>query len=165
MLCPYCGGSQSRVIDSRPAGEGNRRRRECEGCGRRFSTFEAALAPEVRVLKADGRTEAFEPGKLRRVIRRVARDRPLSAPVAARLVGAIEGELLDAEISTVKSLDLAGRLYSFLSEIDTVAAERFAADYRDEDRELRFVAPGSSGDGADQLDLFPGSVRLDRPDA
>src|SRR5258706_13180332 len=77
MKCPYCGASANRVIDSRDAGDAIRRRRECEACSERFTTYERADAVRMHVVKRDGRREAFDREKLLRGLQRAAAKRPI----------------------------------------------------------------------------------------
>lgn len=153
VLCPYCGGD-SQVVDSRSATDGVRRRRVCGGCKRRFTTYERAGSPTVKVLKRAGGSEAFSPDKLARVLRRVGRDRPgLTDAAAARLARALEAELLDERVKQIRSGDLVQRLLALLRPVDAIAADRLAANYLDEAGVLRTDREPAAAD-AGQLGLF-----------
>lgn len=161
MRCPYCEGS-SKVIDSRPMAEGIRRRRECTDCGRRFTTHERTAPVEIRVGKRGGRgTEPFEAAKIVRVLSRLVHDRRgITSGDLARFARGIEARLLDTGRTTVSSAEIAALLLERLPALDPVAADRFAADYRDESGEIVLDLPeeaeGRKGDGEDQMGLFRG---------
>ena len=92
MKCIYCNGTESRVVDSRPTDDGNaiRRRRECETCGRRFTTYEKVEAVPLLVIKKDGSRESFDSEKIRRSIIKSCEKRSVSMPEIDRLVREIE---------------------------------------------------------------------------
>lgn len=156
MNCPYCDGS-SKVVDSRPIPDGTRRRRQCDACGRRFTTHERLAPAEIRVIKRPGRApEPFDADKIARALLRVAGgDRPGEAAVFA-LARRIEAELVDEGATTVRAAELARRVLEHLHEIDRLAATRFAADYTDLDGRLDFERRGEAGEGEEdeQLGLF-----------
>lgn len=133
MRCRFCQGTDSRVIDSRPSDDGSaiRRRRECNKCGRRFTTFERIEEVPVMVVKRDGRRELFEPDKIRIGIRKACEKRPIPAETQNRLVEEITKEVnnsLEAEIST----DQLGELVmQKLKQTDEVAYVRFASVYKE----------------------------------
>jgi transcriptional repressor NrdR len=106
-------------------------------CERRFTTYERIAPPEVKVLKRDGTTQAFDREKLDRVLRKIARGRPVGRKAADDLVRGLELELASSEEPTIKSSDLARRVLAKLSELDPVCAQRFAASYLDEDGVIR----------------------------
>ena len=137
MQCPYCGGD-SRVLDSRASADSIRRRRECQECERRFTTYEV-FRLELRVTKRDGTSAPFERDKLLAAIDRVAWDRPVSAKARQDLVRGMEAELADSGVQVVSSATLAERLYARLRELDLVAGARFGANYQLDDGTLRFV--------------------------
>lgn len=133
MKCRYCGTTDSRVIDSRPNEDGSviRRRRECTGCGRRFTTFERMEENLIMVVKRDGRREPFEREKVAVGIRKACEKRPIPADVQNRLVDEICREInnsLDSEISTQAVGELVMRK---LRTVDDVAYVRFASVYRE----------------------------------
>lgn len=143
MECPFCGGD-SHVLDSRGGAREVRRRRACLGCGRRFTTYERLAAPELRVLKREGATEAFDRDKLLRVVLRVIRGRGIAEKSADNLVRGLEAELSDLGSHTVASGDLADRLLGRLRALDAVAASRFAANYLASDGTIRTAHAGPS---------------------
>ena len=160
MDCPYC-GSGTRVIDSRPISDGIRRRRECSAEKHRFTTHERLAPVELRVIKADGVGERFEPAKLERVVRRVAGPEPLSGERVRRLVQRVGLKAEDLYGSTVRSYDLAMLLLDELRPTHPLAYHRFLANYTDARGEL--LPPGATdGTGAadagavPQLELFEG---------
>ena len=155
MECPYCGGP-SRVVDSRPIPEGIRRRRECQRCGRRFTTHERLAPAELRVVKQPGRPpELFDGAKIARAVLRVARDGRLTEGQARELARRIEAELVDQGRSTVRSAEIAERVLARLTELDRLAATRFAADYTDLEGNLVFQRPGRVQEPEEeQFDLF-----------
>lgn len=158
MNCPYCEGP-SKVVDSRPIPEGIRRRRECEACGRRFTTHERLAPVEIRVLKQPGRPpELFAAEKLARAISRVVRDGRLSEEQVHGVARRIEAELVDAREAKVRSSEIARRVVEILNGLDRVAATRFAADYTDAEGRVTFERPGEVEEGEEeQFDLFLGS--------
>jgi transcriptional repressor NrdR len=153
VYCPYC-GADSQVVDSRSSTEGVRRRRTCNQCKRRFTTYERAGSPTVKVLKRDGSYQPFEPDKIARVLRRVGRDRPALAEAGARrLARALEAQLLDERVKQVRSGELIDRLLALLRPLDLVAHDRLAANYLDETGILRTDRVERAED-AGQLGLF-----------
>jgi transcriptional repressor NrdR len=129
MRCPVCGHTASRVIDSRPVEEGSaiRRRRVCEECQARFTTYERVL-PVRTVRKRDGRLEAFDPDKLRRGVEAALADRPVPAAAIDDLVDSVESALPSGQVQS----DLIGRLVlERLRLLDEVASVRFASVYKE----------------------------------
>src|SRR5215831_7974195 len=108
MKCPFCGHLDDKVIDSRAGGTGDviRRRRECEGCGRRFTTYERVEDVLPTVVKKDGRREPFDRQKLERGIRIACNKRPVAVERIEALVDAIEREVQDAEKREVTASEL-----------------------------------------------------------
>lgn len=132
MRCPFCGCEDSKVIDSRPTDEGERirRRRECNGCGKRFTTYEVIETVPVIVVKKDHSREFFDRSKLFNGMLRACEKRPVSLEQLDKAVDAIEAQLqngLDREVSTVEIGELA---MDKLRELDEVAYVRFASVYR-----------------------------------
>jgi transcriptional repressor NrdR len=143
------------VVDSRTASEGVRRRRVCNECRRRFTTYERLAAPSIKVQKRDGHTEPFSPAKLTRVLERVGQGRPgLGPPDVQRIARAVEAQLVDQGIKTIKSSELLERLLSLLGEVDRLARDRLAANYLDEDGRLQTGAAREVAPRSDQLGLF-----------
>jgi transcriptional repressor NrdR len=141
--CPYCGGD-SRVLDSRGASDAVRRRRQCQTCSRRFTTYERLAPPEIRVLKRDGVSEVFDREKLLRVVARLTKDRPLRAGGAEEVVRRLEADLVDAGVQTIGSGEIAERLLAGLQGLDVLAAARFASNYRQEDGSIHTAPPADT---------------------
>ena len=132
MKCVYCNGTSSRVVDSRPTEEGNaiRRRRECETCGRRFTTYEKVEAVPLLVIKKDGRRELFDAEKIRRSIIKSCEKRSVSMPEIDRLVRSIEMQAYNALDQEITSTAIGEMVMEGLRKIDEVAYVRFASVYR-----------------------------------
>ena len=131
MKCPYCGFSESKVVDSRPADEGSiRRRRECLQCERRFTTYETVESLPMVVIKKDGSRQTFDRSKVLRGIQRSCEKRPVPVADMERMALEIEQELqnkLEREIST----EFVGEMVmDKLKKADEVAYVRFASVYR-----------------------------------
>lgn len=160
MQCPYCDGDSS-VTDSRAIEDGVRRRRLCGQCKRRFTTYERAAPPAVRVIKRSGKAEPFDGDKIRSVLTRVGRGRPaIDAGAIKRIAARIEGELVDERVKSVASATLAERLLAILEDIDRIAYDRLAADYLDDSGQLRVQPRIDRSVDESQLGLF--EVETDR---
>jgi transcriptional repressor NrdR len=136
MRCPFCGHEDSQVKDSRPSEDGAaiRRRRQCEGCAARFTTFERIQLRELTVVKAgDGavRREPFERDKLTRSIAIATRKRPIDPVRIERLVSGIQRQLETAGEAEVSSKRIGELVMDGLQALDPVAYIRFASVYRD----------------------------------
>ena len=133
MRCPRCGCEESKVVDSRPSENNDaiRRRRECTGCGFRFTTYERCEEVPLLVVKRDGHKEPFDRQKLMRglLTATVKRDVPMSELTG--LIDDIESTLRDGGITEVSSVDLGSMVLKRLVSIDKVAYVRFASVYRD----------------------------------
>lgn len=132
MKCPFCGYTESKVIDSRPTDEGEkiRRRRECISCGKRFTTYEIIESVPIIVVKKDKSREAFDRVKLFNGMLRACEKRPVSIGQLEDAVSQIEAELqnsLDREVTSVHIGELA---MDKLKTLDEVAYVRFASVYR-----------------------------------
>lgn len=129
MKCPHCDNKKTRVIDSRAVDEGGsiRRRRLCESCGRRFTTFERRERVEVAVMKSDGRQEAYDRSKLSAGIYMACNKRDIAVDVIESVIDSIEGEIMRRRGSEIKSSDIGGMVMERLREIDEVAYMRFAS--------------------------------------
>jgi transcriptional repressor NrdR len=132
MKCPFCGSFDNRVIDSRlsSGGEVTRRRRECEGCERRYTTYERVEQVLPLVVKRDDRREAFDRMKVLAGLRRACEKRPVSEEQLDRVVDSIERELVDAGDKEVASTTIGEKVMSQLKDLDQVAYVRFASVYR-----------------------------------
>ncbi|HHH30854.1 MAG TPA: transcriptional repressor NrdR [Polyangiaceae bacterium] len=132
MKCPFCGILDNRVIDSRlsQAGEVTRRRRECDGCSRRYTTYERVEQVLPYVIKKDGRREVFDRMKILGGLRRACEKRPISSEVLERLVDRIEREMVETGDKEVSSAQVGERIMERLRDLDQVAYVRFASVYR-----------------------------------
>ncbi|MBB6051281.1 transcriptional regulator NrdR [Armatimonas rosea] len=133
MRCPYCGTlDKDHVLDSRPIREGAaiRRRRECESCLGRFTTFEEVEELRLMVLKNNGAREPFERGKLRRAIELACKKRPVPDAALSQLVDELERALYARAEREVSSQAIGELLMEKLRLLDTVAYVRFASVYR-----------------------------------
>ena len=129
MKCPYC-GKKSKVVDTRSAGEGIRRRRECKSCGQRFTTYERVAPMRLVVVKTDGRREEFDRGKLLAGMRKACAKRPISTEAIEELASGIEGKLYSRGDEEVKSQVIGAMVMEQLRGLDDVAYVRFASVYR-----------------------------------
>ena len=132
MKCPFCGHLEDKVIDSRSAGTGEviRRRRECESCSRRFTTYERVEDVLPTVVKKDGRREPFDRLKLVRGLRTACSKRPVSMERIEAIADAIEREVQEHEKREVTASELGERVMNHLRDLDEVAYVRFASVYR-----------------------------------
>ncbi len=133
MRCPFCGHDASQVKDSRPTDDGAaiRRRRQCEGCAARFTTFERIQLRELTVVKSESRKEPFEREKLLRSIGIAARKRPIDGLAIERLVSGIQRQLETSGEGEVTSKRIGEMVMDGLKGLDSVAYIRFASVYRD----------------------------------
>ena len=129
MKCPYCQGSDTKVIDTREANEGVRRRRECKSCRKRFTTYEHVAPSKPMVVKGDGRREEFDRAKLLAGVRKACAKRPISVEEVERLVNAVESRVLARKKGEVKSRVIGDMVMEKLKELDKVAYIRFASVY------------------------------------
>jgi transcriptional repressor NrdR len=150
MLCPACSATDTRVIDSRPAegGQTIRRRRECEACGHRFTTYER-LEPQLMVRKRDGRLEPFSGPKLAAGLSAALADRPVSGTEVERVVALIEDRLY-AGGPQISSEDIGREVLEHLRQLDEVAYLRFASVYKDFKDAADFSREMAVLDSADQ---------------
>ena len=130
MQCPHCTQSRHRVIDTRDTGETIRRRRQCESCGQRFTTYER-VAASLLVVKADGSREPFDREKLLSGIQVASVKRPVSSEKMEEIVGKIEENINKLGRAELTSKVLGSMVLDHLAEIDAVAYIRFASVYLD----------------------------------
>ncbi len=132
MRCPWCGGEEVRVVDSRPAEQGTaiRRRRECAACGRRFTTFERIEGVGLMVRKRDGTREPWDRAKVLAGIRKAIVNRPVSDAQVEQLVDRIEGRMRRRG-PEVTSQQIGLEVLQHLQRLDQVAYMRFASVYKD----------------------------------
>ncbi len=132
MKCPFCPRNDSKVIDSRVSKDGLiiRRRRECEGCGKRFTTYERVEEPLPAVEKKDGRREAFDRAKIAMGIKKACEKRPVSTETIEAVVDRIERWALEQGEPEIRASAIGGRVMEELHRLDEVAYVRFASVYR-----------------------------------
>ena len=133
MRCPYCGSENSRVVDSRPAEDNNaiRRRRQCDECGKRFTTYEKVETIPLIVIKKDNNREAFDRSKIEAGVLRACYKRPVSAEDIKRTVDEIELEVVNREEKEIPSNLIGEIVMDKLKLLDPVAYVRFASVYRE----------------------------------
>ncbi len=133
MRCPFCAHEDSQVKDSRPTEDGSaiRRRRQCEDCGGRFTTFERAQLRELTVVKSGARREPFDRGKLERSLAIACRKRAVPAERIERLVSSIQRQLETSGDSEIASARIGEMVMDGLRALDPVAYIRFASVYKD----------------------------------
>jgi transcriptional repressor NrdR len=133
MRCPFCGHEDSQVKDSRPTEDNSaiRRRRQCEGCGARFTTFERIQLRELTVLKSEGRREPFEREKLDRSVAIACRKRAIEPGKIEKLVSGIQRQLETLGESEIESAKIGEYVMEGLKGLDTVAYIRFASVYKE----------------------------------
>ncbi len=132
MKCPYCSAPDTKVLDSRNSDEGSviRRRRKCESCQKRFTTFETVELSMPMVIKRDGRREPYNKDKINHGIQKSCEKRPISAVQIERIINNIEKAILDISDKEIHSKDVGNLVMMYLRHLDPVAYVRFAAVYR-----------------------------------
>jgi transcriptional repressor NrdR len=133
MRCPFCGHEDSQVKDSRPTEDSSaiRRRRQCEGCGARFTTFERIQLRELTVVKSEGRRQPFAREKLERSVAVACSKRPIDAVQIEKLVSGIQRQLETLGDSEIESAKIGEFVMAGLKGLDTVAYIRFASVYKE----------------------------------
>ena len=133
MRCPFCSHEASQVKDSRPTEDGAsiRRRRQCEDCGARFTTFERVQLRELTIVKSESRREPFDRSKLERSIAIACRKRPVPQERIERLASSIQRQLETSGDSEMASSRIGGMVMEGLKALDPVAYIRFASVYKD----------------------------------
>ncbi|HEX7784040.1 transcriptional regulator NrdR [Sphingobium phenoxybenzoativorans] len=133
MRCPFCAHEDSQVKDSRPTDDGAaiRRRRQCEACGARFTTFERIQLREMWVVKSEGRREPFERDKLARSIGIACRKRPIDPQRMEKLISGIQRRLETSGDNEVPAQRIGEMVMEGLKGLDSVAYIRFASVYKD----------------------------------
>ena len=132
MKCPFCGFSESKVIDSRPADEGAsiRRRRECLSCGKRFTTYETVESLPMVVVKKDGSRQSFDKRKVLGGMIRACEKRPVPLELLEQKTDEIEQDLQDSMEREVSTEEIGEKVMDRLRSVDQVAYVRFASVYR-----------------------------------
>ena len=158
MRCPFCAHEDSQVKDSRPSEDGAaiRRRRQCEGCGARFTTFERVHIRDLTVVKKDGKREPFDRAKLERAISHSCRKRDIDPAKVDQLISGVQRQMetMGDEVSSVK---IGEAVMAGLKALDHVAYIRFASIYRD------FSDPADFAEFAEKVEreaIPPGQDKL-----
>lgn len=133
MICPYCGSDKLKVIDKRDNNETNttRRRRECETCNKRFTTYERIEKLLMNVIKRDGGVEEFDREKMRRGIYKAVKKRPISDEQISEILDNVEQALLSKGETTVRTIDVGELVLTELTKVDKLGALLFAAVYKE----------------------------------
>ncbi|MCB7304651.1 transcriptional regulator NrdR [Bariatricus massiliensis] len=133
MKCPYCGNDDTRVIDSRPAEDGNsiRRRRSCDTCGKRFTTYEKVETIPLIIIKKDNSREQYDRAKIEGGVLRACYKRQVSAADIQRTIDSIETDIFSREEKEIPSSIIGEIVMERLKELDAVAYVRFASVYRE----------------------------------
>lgn len=133
MKCPYCGSKQNRVIDSRESkgGESIRRRRECEDCQKRFTSYERVEEILYMVVKKDGRRERYDRGKILAGLLKAAEKRPIAITELEMIADEIETQLADRPEKEISTKEVGSYIMESLRRLDKVAFVRFASVYRE----------------------------------
>ncbi len=133
MKCPFCSHENTRVIDSRPADENNsiRRRRVCDECGKRFTTYEKIETIPLIVMKKDDNRESYDRTKIEAGVLRACHKRPVSANQISKLVDEVETEIFSREEKEIPSQMIGELVMDRMKDLDAVAYVRFASVYRE----------------------------------
>ena len=133
MKCPFCSHENTRVIDSRPAEDNNsiRRRRVCDECGKRFTTYEKIETIPLIIIKKDNNREAYDRSKIEAGALRACHKRPVSAQQITTLVDEVENEIFNREEREIPSGTIGELVMNKLKDLDAVAYVRFASVYRE----------------------------------
>ncbi|EGG80972.1 transcriptional repressor NrdR [Lachnospiraceae bacterium 2_1_46FAA] len=133
MKCPYCNHADTRVIDSRPAEDGTsiRRRRSCDECGKRFTTYEKIETIPLIIIKKDNNREQYDRSKIEAGVLRACYKRPVSAEEIQKTIDAVETEIFKREEKEISSTVIGEIVMEKLKELDAVAYVRFASVYRE----------------------------------
>ena len=133
MKCPFCGKENTRVIDSRPADDGSsiRRRRQCDECSKRFTTYEKVEAIPLVVIKKDNNRESYDRSKVEAGVYRSCHKRPISVDQINALVDEVETAVFNMEEKEIPSSTIGQLVMEKLRDLDPVAYVRFASVYRE----------------------------------
>ncbi len=133
MRCPFCGDDNTRVIDSRPADENQaiRRRRQCDECGKRFTTYEKVETIPLIVIKKDKNRETYDRSKIESGVVRSCHKRPVSAEAIESCIDEIENKIFNLEVKEIESKQIGEIVMDQLKDLDQVAYVRFASVYRE----------------------------------
>ena len=133
MKCPFCSHENTRVIDSRPAEDNNsiRRRRVCDECGKRFTTYEKIETIPLIIIKKDNNRETYEREKIEAGVLRACHKRPVSAKQITDMIDEVETEIFNMEEKEIPSQIIGEKVMDELKDIDSVAYVRFSSVYRE----------------------------------
>ena len=133
MRCPFCGDDNTRVIDSRPADENQaiRRRRQCDECGKRFTTYEKIETIPLTVIKKDQSREEYDRAKIQDGVMRACYKRPISVEQIEKVIDDIETEIFNKEEREIPSTEIGEIVMNRLKDLDAVTYVRFASVYRE----------------------------------
>lgn len=133
MKCPFCSSENTRVIDSRPADDNNsiRRRRMCDECGKRFTTYEKVETIPLIVIKKDNNREQYDRAKIEAGVLRACHKRPISANDINKLIDEVETEIFSREEKEIPSDEIGEIVMDRIKDLDDVAYVRFASVYRE----------------------------------
>lgn len=133
MKCPFCGHENTRVIDSRPADDNNsiRRRRVCDECDKRFTTYEKVETIPLIIIKKDNNRETYDRSKIEAGVLRACHKRPISAAQITQLVDEVETDIFSREEKEVSSAVIGELVMNKLKDLEAVAYVRFASVYRE----------------------------------
>lgn len=133
MKCPYCNADDTKVIDSRPADDNSsiRRRRQCESCGKRFTTYEKLETMPLMVIKKDNSREAYDRSKIEAGIIHSCHKRPVSTQQISKMIDEIENEIFNMEEKEIPTTIIGEQVMGKLKDLDEVAYVRFASVYRE----------------------------------
>jgi len=132
MICPFCGHGDTKVVDSRDTNDGRaiRRRRECEKCQARFSTYEEMEIMRLTVIKRDGSRQEYNRKKIEAGLHKALEKRPVSEEKISKAIGEIEHEIQSRESNEISSKEIGKMILEKLKELDDVAYLRFASVYK-----------------------------------
>ena len=133
MKCPFCSSENTRVIDSRPADDNHaiRRRRLCDDCGKRFTTYEKVETIPLIVIKKDNHREQYDRSKIEAGVLRACHKRPISAEEITKLIDDVEVEIFSREVKEIPSSEIGEIVVDKIKDLDPVAYVRFASVYRE----------------------------------
>lgn len=133
MKCPFCGAELTKVVDSRPSDDNNsiRRRRQCESCGRRFTTYEKLETFPIMVIKKDNNREPYDRAKIEAGVLRACHKRPVSIQQVNQLIDEVENKIFSLDVKEVPSSVIGEMVMDKLKDLEAVAYVRFASVYRE----------------------------------
>lgn len=133
MRCPFCNQDNTRVVDSRPVEDSNaiRRRRMCDACGKRFTTYEKVETIPLIVIKKDQNREQYDRAKIEAGVLRACHKRPIPAEKITELVDSVETEIFNKELREISSSEIGEMVMDRLKDLEAVAYVRFASVYRE----------------------------------